>query len=137
MCPRFKRKERGARRERAAAKGEGEERTPSAGQLRKKTLPKLPPPWGTGGDSGGPKLCNLLERRRIALCNLVLVYKPKELLFLRLIDLQSGPDPFSERALGKGAGFLGHRLSVKFGRQLVAGPPGAARAAAHWPNNVY
>ena len=106
MCPRFKRKERGARRERAAAKGEVEERTPSAGQLRKKTLPKLPPPWGTGGDSGGPQLCNLQERRRIALCNLVLVYKPKELLFLRLIDLQSGPDPFSERALGKGAGFL-------------------------------
>ena len=58
-------------------KGEGEG-APSAGQLRKKTLPKLPPSWGTGRDRGGPQLYNLQERRQIALCNLVLVYKPKE-----------------------------------------------------------
>ena len=105
MCPRFKRKERGARRERAAAKGEGEERTPSAGQLRKKTLPKLPPSWGTGGDRGGPSF--IIYKRDAELHFVIWCwFTSQKNLFLRLIDLQSGPDPFSERALGKGAGFL-------------------------------
>lgn len=44
-------------------------------------------------------------------------------LFLRLIDLQSGPDPFSERALGKGAGFLAPSPVSQVGETLGGRPP--------------
>lgn len=88
-------------------------------------------------DRGGPQLCNLQERRRIALCNLLLVYKPKERLFLPLIDLQSGPDPISEKALGKGAAFLPPSPVSQVWETLGGRAPGAARAAARWLNNVY
>ena len=95
------------------------------------------PTMGGWRDRGGPQLCNLQERRRIALCNLLLVYKPKERLFLPLIDLQSGPDPVSEKALGKGAGILAPSPVSQVWETQVAGPPGAARTAARWLNNVY